>query len=126
MRPWSRPNREIKEVAGAHPRDPNGNSCSQVPTTAGGGRTVKTRLLHTMFDRKWTEPLPILAWLIEHPEGLIMVDPGETSRVAGPGYCGWHPYFRLGLKEWVAPEEEIGPHLRGRGYGSCARRGAAP
>jgi N-acyl homoserine lactone hydrolase len=53
------------------------------------GRSGKTRLLRTMLDRNWTEPLPIFAWLIEHPEGLIVVDTGETSRVAEPGYWGW-------------------------------------
>lgn len=82
----------------------------------GVGRTGKTRLLRTMLDRKWTKPLPIFAWLIEHPEGLIMVDTGETSRVAEPGYFGWHPYFRLGVKEWVAAEDEIGPQLRKLGF----------
>lgn len=29
-------------------------------------------------DRAWADPLPIYAWLIEHPEGLILVDSGET------------------------------------------------
>jgi N-acyl homoserine lactone hydrolase len=87
---------------------------SQQPT--GVGRSGKTRLLRTMLDRNWTEPLPIFSWLIEHPEGLIVVDTGETSRVAEPGYWGWHPYFRFGLKEEVAPEDEIGPQLRKLGF----------
>jgi glyoxylase-like metal-dependent hydrolase (beta-lactamase superfamily II) len=69
------------------------------------------------MDRRWTEPLPILAWLIEHPEGLIVVDTGETARVAEPGYfTRWNPYFRLALREWVAPEQEIGPQLRALGF----------
>ena len=68
-------------------------------------------------DRRWTEPLPILAWLIEHPEGLIVVDTGETARIGEPGYFPrWHPYFRLGVREWVQPEEEIGPRLRALGF----------
>ncbi len=37
------------------------------------------RLLNTLRDEHWTKPLPILAWLIEHPEGLIVVDTGETA-----------------------------------------------
>ena len=77
----------------------------------------RRNLARVMADRRWTEPLPILAWLIEHPEGLIVVDTGETARVAEPGYfTRWHPYFRLGLREWVAPGEEIGPQLKARGF----------
>jgi N-acyl homoserine lactone hydrolase len=71
------------------------------------------RLVNTLRDNRWTEPLPILAWVIEHPEGLIVVDTGETARTAEKGYFpAWHPYFRLGVREWVAPEEEIGPQLQ--------------
>ncbi|HEX5617911.1 MAG TPA: hypothetical protein VFX51_05800 [Solirubrobacteraceae bacterium] len=44
------------------------------------------RLLKMLTDRDWTEPLPVYAWLIEHPEGLILVDTGETARAAQPGY----------------------------------------
>ena len=69
------------------------------------------------MDRRWTDPLPIYAWLIEHPEGLIVVDTGETARIAEPGYFPrWHPYFRLGVKEWVEPEDEIGPRLEALGF----------
>ncbi len=71
----------------------------------------------TLLDPTWTEPLPIYAWVIEHPEGLIVVDTGETARVAEPGYFPWwHPYYNLGLREWVRPEEEIGPQLRALGF----------
>ena len=76
------------------------------------------RLLNTLLDPKWTEPLPIYAWVIEHPEGIIVIDTGETSRVAEPGYFPvWHPYFKFGCREWVRPEEEIGPQLKALGIG---------
>src|SRR2546421_13097313 len=45
------------------------------------------RLVNTLLDREWTEPLPIYAFAIEHPEGVIVVDTGETARVSEPGYC---------------------------------------
>lgn len=71
------------------------------------------RRLNTFLDREWTEPLPILAWLIEHPEGPIVVDTGETARAAGPGYFPrWHPYYRTGVREWVGREDEIDRRLR--------------
>ena len=65
-----------------------------------------------MFDKEWTAPLPIYAWLLEHPEGLIVVDTGETARTKMPGYFPWwHPYYRFGVRLRVRPEEEIGPQL---------------
>ena len=76
---------------------------------AGRGRR---RLLHTLLDREWTEPLPIYAFAIEHPEGVIVVDTGETARVSEPGYFPrWHPLLRFAVREQVAPEQEIGPQL---------------
>ncbi len=65
------------------------------------------RRINTLLDQVWTEPLPIYAWAIEHPEGLIVVDTGETARALEPGYfTRWNPYFRLGVREWVRPEKE--------------------
>ncbi len=70
------------------------------------------RRLNTLVDKTWTEPLPIYAWVIEHPEGIIVVDTGETARTAEPGYFPWwHPFYRSGVRIWVHPEEEIGPQL---------------
>jgi glyoxylase-like metal-dependent hydrolase (beta-lactamase superfamily II) len=75
------------------------------------------RLVRTLLDRSWTDPLPIYAWLIEHPEGLILVDTGETARVNDPGYFPrWHPYFKLGVRESVNPDEEIGPKIEALGF----------
>jgi glyoxylase-like metal-dependent hydrolase (beta-lactamase superfamily II) len=69
-----------------------------------------------MLDKDWSDPLPIYAWVIEHPEGLVVVDTGETARTSEPGYFPWwHPYFRLGMRAWVKPEEEIGPQLKSMG-----------
>ena len=82
-----------------------------------GGDRSRRSLLRVLADSDWTEPLPIYAWLIEHPEGLIVVDTGETARVSEPGYFPrWHPYFRFGVREWVAPEQEIGPQLHALGF----------
>jgi glyoxylase-like metal-dependent hydrolase (beta-lactamase superfamily II) len=78
-----------------------------------GQGTGFRRFLNTLADKEWTDPLPIYAWVIEHPEGIIVVDTGETSLAAKPGYFpGWHPYFKLGVREWVQPEQEIGSQLR--------------
>jgi N-acyl homoserine lactone hydrolase len=83
---------------------------SRQPEGVGQG---KPRLLRTMLDRQWTEPLPIYAFAIEHPEGVIVVDTGDTARTSDPGYFPrWHPYYRFGVRLWVEPEQEIGPQLR--------------
>jgi N-acyl homoserine lactone hydrolase len=77
----------------------------------GVGAGVRRRV-NTLIDREWTEPLPIYAFAIEHPEGVIVVDTGESARATEPGYFPrWHPYFRFGVRERVEPEEEIGPRL---------------
>lgn len=82
-----------------------------------GKGSGRVRPLLTMVDRAWTEPLPIFAWLIEHPEGLIVVDTGETARAADPGYFPrWHPYFKVAMKEHVRSDEEVGPQLRQLGF----------
>lgn len=79
----------------------------------GGRGSGAIRLLNTMLDPTWADPLPIYAWVIEHPEGVIVVDTGETARTSEPGYLPWwHPYFKLGMKAFVEPEEEIGPQLQ--------------
>lgn len=81
----------------------------------GKGRGV-VRFLNTLRDPDWTEPLPIHAWAIEHPGGVIVVDTGETARTGEPGFFpSWHPYYRLGVRMEVEPEEEIGPRLRAVG-----------
>lgn len=75
------------------------------------------RRLKIFTDREWTEPLPILAWVIEHPEGLVVVDTGESAWAMEPGYFPrWHPYHHLCVRLSVRPEDEIGPQLRALGF----------
>jgi glyoxylase-like metal-dependent hydrolase (beta-lactamase superfamily II) len=74
-----------------------------------------------LFGRTWTDWLPIFAWVIEHAEGMIVIDTGETARTSEPGYFPrWQPYFRLAVRMNVKPEEEIGPQMRASGLNSDA------
>jgi glyoxylase-like metal-dependent hydrolase (beta-lactamase superfamily II) len=74
------------------------------------------RLLNTLIDREWTEALPIYAWVVEHPEGIIVVDTGETARALEPGYFpSWHPFYRFGVRFFINPDQEIGPRLQALG-----------
>ncbi len=70
------------------------------------------RLVNTLRDSDWTPSLPIYAWVIEHPEGVIVMDTGETARTSQSGYFpAWHPYYRFGVRLDVQPQQEIGPQL---------------
>lgn len=66
-------------------------------------------------DWRWTEWLPIWVWVLEHPEGIIVIDTGETARVVEPGHFDCDPmtgsiYRRL-LRFSVPAENEIGPRM---------------
>ncbi|MFN8499127.1 MAG: N-acyl homoserine lactonase family protein [Anaerolineae bacterium] len=78
-----------------------------------------TRLASILLDPRWTEWLPILTWVIEHPEGVIVIDTGETSRVVEPDFFNCDPgsnfVFRRILRFLVRPEEEIGAQMQGLG-----------
>ncbi|MEM8861976.1 MAG: hypothetical protein AAGD96_26945, partial [Chloroflexota bacterium] len=43
-------------------------------------------ILAIAFDQQWTEWMPISVWVIEHPEGVLVVDTGETARATRSGY----------------------------------------
>jgi N-acyl homoserine lactone hydrolase len=65
-----------------------------------------------LFDNKWSEWLPIYSWIIEHPEGIILVDTGETYRTANKNYLPkWHPYYSFAVKFKVRMQDEIGHQL---------------
>lgn len=68
-------------------------------------------------DREWTREMPIYCYLIEHSEGLFMVDTGETAKVCEPGFFSrWNPYFSRAIRYNVAPEDEVGPQLQRLGF----------
>lgn len=67
-------------------------------------------------DRSWTEPLPINTYLINHPEGRILFDSGESPHTMKPGYFPiWMPFFHMAVNIHVRPHEGIGARLKERG-----------
>src|SRR5262245_25093295 len=75
-------------------------------------------LMDILFDEEWSGWLPIYAWAIEHDEGVIVVDTGETARVHERGYHPrWHPFYRRSSWFSVHPDEELGAQLRAIGIG---------
>lgn len=74
-----------------------------------GEGTGMKRLLNALFDKNRTEWLPIYAWVIEHPEGLIVVDTGIPADANKSRY--FPPYMPLMQRAAVfdmSPEKEIG------------------
>lgn len=74
------------------------------------------RLFNTLFDPNMTEWLPIFCYVIEHPEGLIVVDTGIPRDANAPIF--FPPWMRLvqrAAKFRISPEEEIGPQMCQRG-----------
>ena len=71
------------------------------------------QMLQVLFGKEWSKWLPIYAWVIEHSEGIIVVDTGETQKTNIRGYLPhWHPYYSFAVEFDVKQEDEIGPKLR--------------
>jgi N-acyl homoserine lactone hydrolase len=74
------------------------------------------RQLAIFADRNWTDWLPIYAWVIEHPDGVIVVDTGQGAHLLETGKS-LHPYIRWEAAFRIDREAEIGPQLRALGIG---------
>jgi len=73
--------------------------------------------LKITMDRNFTEFMPIWVWVIEHPEGVIVIDTGENAKVIHPNY--FDPagklaaaYCKRNLRFSISKENEIGFQLR--------------
>lgn len=78
----------------------------------------------------WTEWMPVRAWAIEHPDGVIVIDTGETARIAEDAdyaacdaASGW--FYGRNLRFAVGRDDEIGPQLGGLGIDAAAVRTVA-
>lgn len=85
---------------------------SQVRGTGHGLR----RRLGVFTDSRWTDWLPTYAWLIDHPEGPIVVDTGQGTHLLDT-VKSLHPYLRWEVEFRIEPDEEVGPRLRALGLG---------
>ncbi len=79
----------------------------------GRGHGLRRRLA-IFTDRSWTEWLPTYAWVIDHPEGIIVVDTGQGAHLLESGKS-LHPYLRWEVAFRIDREQEIGPQLRALG-----------
>lgn len=81
----------------------------------GRGRGLRRRL-GVFLDRNWTGWLPTYAWVIDHQEGVIVVDTGQGTHLLESARS-LHPYLRWDVAFRIERDEEIGPQLRGLGIG---------
>ena len=81
----------------------------------GRGRGLRRRLA-VVTDPQWTPWLPTYAWVVEHPEGVIVVDTGQGMHLLEASRS-LHPYHRWEVEFRLEPEEQIGPRLRALGIG---------
>jgi len=81
----------------------------------GRGRGLRRRLA-ILTDRDWTGWLPTYAWVIEHPEGVIVIDTGQGAHLLEAARS-LHPYMRWEVAFRIERDEEIGPRLRALGIG---------
>lgn len=72
-------------------------------------------ILAIVGDPNWTEWMPITVWVIEHPEGVILVDTGEVPEVNDPDYFACDPMsgfvYNSFLRFSVTREEVIDHQL---------------
>jgi N-acyl homoserine lactone hydrolase len=84
---------------------------------AAAGPNRLARLTSVLLDGQFHEPLPVYAWAIEHPEGVIVIDTGQSADFTNFDYFPkWqHPYYRSQYRFYVEPQDEIGPQLQAIG-----------
>jgi glyoxylase-like metal-dependent hydrolase (beta-lactamase superfamily II) len=77
-------------------------------------------MIDFILDKNFTEWMPIWVLIIEHPEGIFVIDTGEIAEVNNPGYfrssgifANW--FDTTQFKFEVTKHEEIGPQLNGLG-----------
>lgn len=81
--------------------------CKQFQLT--GARNNLSRFYQVLFTQNWGEWMPIYCWLIEHPEGLILVDTGETADIYKEGYLPKGGLYHKVVQTRIEAEQEI-PH----------------
>lgn len=73
-----------------------------------------------IVDPSWTEWMPIYTWLIEHPEGLLLIDTGENADVNDKGYFKCDQIngfvYRTILRFKVKKKEELPAQLARLGF----------
>ena len=81
-----------------------------------GASNNLSRIFQLLFTKKWSEWLPIYCWLIEHPEGLILVDTGETNKINEEGYLPNSKLYHKAVQTKITREDEVDFQLAKIGF----------
>jgi glyoxylase-like metal-dependent hydrolase (beta-lactamase superfamily II) len=74
------------------------------------------RLINTLLDRNFTDWLPITCAVIQHPEGLIVIDTGIPADANKRLYFPPHmPLVQRAAPFLISEDEEIGSQMQARG-----------
>lgn len=75
------------------------------------------RLLYALLDRRFTDWLPIYTWVVEHPEGLMVIDTGIPANandlILRPFYM---PLVQRAAPFKITREQEIDVQLQRLGF----------
>ena len=76
--------------------------------------------IDVLLDPHFTEWLPVWVLVIEHPEGIFLIDTGESADAGRPGYfrqAGWvaHRFITTQFKFSIRREDEIDLQLAAHG-----------
>jgi len=74
------------------------------------------RLVNALLDSRLTDWLPIYCGVIEHPEGLIVIDTGILVNASDPIYFPPHIWLLQRVAPFqITPVEELGAQMQARG-----------
>jgi len=99
------------------------NSTVTIHAISTGSVSVKTKFRETkhkgiravlaiFFDKKFTEWMPVWTWVIEHPEGIFLIDTGSSTQINNKDYFKSSGIFlnwinRKWFKFRIKKEEDI-------------------
>ena len=106
--------RSIRHAESRHHPDLHRSGSRQETIYDAARRTNKQPFAH--LSKEFTSDLPILAWLIAHPEGDILIDAGLSGGLLRPGYPDSPALFDAWLTRQLCgfalkPGEQIGKQL---------------
>ena len=78
----------------------------------GRGHSRLSRAISLFGDPGWSGSLPIYVWVLEHPEGIILIDTGDS---AGLPAGVQHPFHTFATRKELTPEQEVAPQLENLG-----------